>query len=272
MPRPAPPPTLAFVLALAVALLTSACLYDTGASYVSGPTEYPSVEVDPAPFDTVVAVNPQLALRFDRHLDPFQVDPLAAVRLTTGRRRVELDAWWDPVDRALYATPTEPLKPGVRYVLEVVAPSALPDLGGRTPDAALVEALRTPFTVDPAGVERDSPAPDLDESNPESEFRRLVISGPGSCTICHTTGSSYPGAELALDDLAALVNRPALTAPARTLVIPGQPERSYLLHKLLDDYPDIGGLPMPLGMGMSPDDRRSALRATQLWIRALPAL
>jgi len=258
-----------------LAILATSCLYDTGESHLVGPQGPPSAQVDPLPLSTGIPVNPRLALRFDRHLDPFEVDPPAAVRLTTGSRQVELEVWWDPLDRALYAEPTAALKSGVRYVFEVVSAAVMPDLAGRTLGEEAVMALRSPFTVDSEGAVRDLPAPLTDESDPAGEFERWVVQGPGQCGGCHASGALYPGTDLALDDLPALINRPARTSPARILVIPGHPERSYLMHKMLQDYPDIGGVRMPIlpgGFDFADADRRRMLRATQIWIRALPAL
>jgi hypothetical protein len=255
-----------------IALLAFGCLYDTGELYTQGPIGPPTAEADPPPFATGVPIDPILALRFDRHLDPFAVYPSAAVRLSSGRRQVELEVSWDPVDRAVYAIPTKRLTPGVRYVFEVVDPDLLPDLTGRTLDADAVEALRTPFTVDEEGVERSIPTDGIDLTDPEAAFRRYVVGGPGACAGCHTAGALYPNTDLALDDLDEVKRRQAKTSPERKLVVAGQPARSYLLHKLLFDYPDIGGEPMPLGIDMSDSDRRNALRATQAWIQSLSGL
>ena len=262
--------------ALAVTLHMTGCLFEPPPSYLVGPDGPPSATVEPAPLSSGVVVNPLLALRFDRQLDPFAVTPPSSVRLTSGGRQVELQVWWDPVDRAVYAEPTTELKPGVRYVFEVVDAGSLPDLAGRVLAASAVEALRSPFTVDhdPAGVRREIPPSPIDEADPEGAFEREVLRGPAACAGCHTAGALYPGTDLALDaeHRSELAGRPARTSPGRTLVIPGQPERSYLLHKMFEDYPGIGGEPMPLGVAMAVEDRRRALRITAAWIRALPSL
>ena len=258
--------------ALLLTLGLSGCLYETGDLPVMGPVGPPVATQSPTAFATGVPVDPRITLTFDRHLDPYAVLPADAVRLTSGDRQVELEVRWDPVDRAIVAEPTGPLSPGVRYVFEVVDAAALPDLTGRTLEAAAVENLRTPFTVDEGGLTRPPDDPLIDASDPEAAFREHVLAGPGGCAGCHSARALYLGTDLALDDLAGLIRRVARTSPERVVVVPGRPSRSYLLQKMLLDYPDIGGAPMPLGFDLSDGDRRKALRATEAWIRAATAL
>ena len=59
--------------------------------------------------------------------------------------------------------------------------------------------------------------------------------GRAACTSCHTNVGRTPAAGLNLSGPnahAALVNRPSVFKPGATLVIPNDPENSYLIHKL----------------------------------------
>lgn len=81
-----------------------------------------------------------------------------------------------------------------------------------------------------------------------------------SCGICHdgSEGMNLEG------DPAALVG--LLASNGRPLVVAGDPQRSYLLHKI-QGGPDIDGDPMPLDEPpLSEEDQR----AIRMWIASLP--
>ena len=69
------------------------------------------------------------------------------------------------------------------------------------------------------------------------------------CVVCHLPGGAQAG--LVLHPRAAydaLVNKPSTESPL-LLVAPGEPDKSYLLHKLMNTHLDVGGsgLQMPFG-------------------------
>ncbi len=75
-------------------------------------------------------------------------------------------------------------------------------------------------------------------------------SGRSACTQCHTDVGRTPAGRLnlagdAASAYAALVDRPSALQAGATLVIPGDPENSYLLAKL-HGSPGIAGGRMPL--------------------------
>jgi len=71
-------------------------------------------------------------------------------------------------------------------------------------------------------------------------------SGRSACVQCHTNQGRNPagGLNLAGDPYSALVGKPSVGKPGAILVIPGDPESSYLYQKL-EGTAGIAGLRMP---------------------------
>ncbi len=71
--------------------------------------------------------------------------------------------------------------------------------------------------------------------------------GRRACVQCHTNAGRNPaaGLNLAIDPYAALVNVPSRNKPGAVLVIPGDPDGSYVYQKLIG-APGIAGLRMPI--------------------------
>ncbi len=104
----------------------------------------------------------------------------------------------------------------------------LSDLTGPTPD------LTTTF----ASIQREI-------------FNTTDSSGRSACIQCHVTGGAAAGTGLILTSdvaYANLVNRASRLRAGETLVVPGDPDRSYLVRKL-EGGPDITGLRMPRNTG-----------------------
>jgi mono/diheme cytochrome c family protein len=91
-------------------------------------------------------------------------------------------------------------------------------------------------------------------------------SGRAACISCHTTnGRPAPAGNQNFDtpDLyQQLVNAPSARNPGATLVVPGDPDASYLVHKL-EGAADIVGARMPLGGPYLTDGQISIIRT---WI------
>lgn len=82
-------------------------------------------------------------------------------------------------------------------------------------------------------------------------FAASDSSGRAACTPCHTNVGRTPAAGLPLNEgfaHGALVGRPSRGKPGATLVVPGDPENSYLMHKL-EGRADMAGQRMPRGSG-----------------------
>lgn len=99
------------------------------------------------------------------------------------------------------------------------------------------------------------PTPNLEPtfSSIQAEILNTTdASGRLACVQCHTNaGGRAPSAGMNLTSgnaYAALVGTPSNGKPGAVRVIPGDPENSYLIHKL-EGNPDIAGQRMPRGNG-----------------------
>jgi hypothetical protein len=78
-------------------------------------------------------------------------------------------------------------------------------------------------------------------------FEKTDSAGRAACTSCHTSTGRNPLGGLNLNHDVAydqLINVPARGKPGAIRVIPGDPENSYIIHKL-EGAPDIAGRRMP---------------------------
>ncbi len=111
-------------------------------------------------------------------------------------------------------------------------------------------------TGDPA----DSGAPAGDTSF--SAIRDEILLPTCGFSTCH--GSGTGGLTITAEGAyAALVEAPSSISPGDILVIPGDPDGSYLVKKL-DGAADIVGGPMPVGAPLSASD----LSRIRTWIAA----
>ena len=98
------------------------------------------------------------------------------------------------------------------------------------------------------------PTPDLQPTFTSIQreiFASTDLAGRTACVNCHTNvGRPAPAGLVLLEGsaYAALVNVPSTTKPGAIRVIPGDPENSYLIHKL-EGRPSIVGLRMPRNQG-----------------------
>ena len=82
-------------------------------------------------------------------------------------------------------------------------------------------------------------------------FNTTDSSGRLACINCHTDVGRTPAGGLVLLDgrsYQALVGQPSRFKAGAILVVPGDPDASYLIHKL-DGAADIAGSRMPRGTG-----------------------
>ena len=114
-------------------------------------------------------------------------------------------------------------------------------------------------------IEADVPACNIDptlESLSENYFSKSCNFGS-----CHGAGKAG-GLDLTGDAHAALVNVPAVFAGAaangKILVIPGDPDNSYLVQKIEGPDPGEGGI-MPLGAS-TPMDPECRIKMVRQWI------
>jgi hypothetical protein len=79
-------------------------------------------------------------------------------------------------------------------------------------------------------------------------FETTDSSGRLACTNCHNGNAFVPGNLRAGSSYATLVNTRSVQRPDLFRVSPGNPENSYLIHKL-EGRPGIVGQRMPRGTG-----------------------
>jgi len=98
------------------------------------------------------------------------------------------------------------------------------------------------------------PTPDLQptlSSIQREIFNKQDSSGRLACTQCHTNAGRTPTGGLLLTDgqsFASLVGQASRAKPGAVLVVPGDPNNSYIIQKLEGD-PAIVGVRMPRGAG-----------------------
>jgi hypothetical protein len=113
------------------------------------------------------------------------------------------------------------------------------------------------------------PTPDLApsfRSLQSSIFSNTDPSNRLACVQCHTDQGRTPTGNLVLLEGRAyqqLVGRASTTKPGAILVIPGDPDNSYLVKKL-EGAPDINGLRMPRNEG--PFLTEGQIRVIRRWI------
>ncbi len=202
------------------------------------------VEVEP-PAGTEHPADLPLRIRFDRYLDPETVADSAAVR--SSDVYFSIRAAYDPVDRALLVVPVIQLRVGLEYVLEL-DPERLRGLEGERLDAPFEAVFR-------AGLPAGEGAP------PPVDFEADLAPALEAACDCH---GPEPAAFPPLTP-EALLEVPSRRQPERTLVVPGDAPNSYLLQRVLVDYPGVRGAPMPVE-GPLPDD---VLRDLVSWIEGL---
>ena len=79
-------------------------------------------------------------------------------------------------------------------------------------------------------------------------FQTTDSTGRRTCVTCHTTAGRVPAAGLNLEPAVAysnLVNARSVEKPALFRVAPGDPDNSYMIHKL-EGRSDIVGVRMPI--------------------------
>lgn len=182
-----------------------------------------------------------LTVTFDHYLDPDTItDGLA--RLTSGELPVATWVEYDPVGPAVEVHPFIDLRPGLGYTL-TLATEAIEALGGAA-GAGPVE-LRfiagPPLGTPPPGTPSDAAVAQVFDA-------RCGCHGPAP--------AAFPA--LRRD---ALVGVPSARQPDRVLVIPGRPMASYLVQRILEDYPGVRGMEKAL----SDDERRLIVR----WVEGL---
>jgi hypothetical protein len=116
--------------------------------------------------------------------------------------------------------------------------------------ALLVVAMGAAAACDEPLKDVTGPSPNLQPTFASIRteiFETTDLAGRTSCITCHTDQGRNPAGGLSLrgDPYVTLVNRPSVRKAGAVLVVPGDPDASYLIHKL-EGRSDILGLRMPL--------------------------
>ena len=137
----------------------------------------------------------------------------------------------------------------MRYVL-TIAPLALLAACSGQPG-------KQDATAETAGAEAPAAA---SGSLFQSEIAPLLAS---NCATCHLTGEEAGNMSLVPDKaIASLVGVAAKGAPGQIRVVPGDPDKSYLIHKLEGTHTKVGGTgaQMPFGAPPLPADKIAKIR------------
>lgn len=260
--------TLACAAAVFWAVSLGACSFPTDAEPIPTASEVPMTLLGvtlSSPIDMPQPVNPVITLAFSDIVDP-DTGSLVALRLGGKGSPLENLIEHNLVERKLILRPKASLVPNTEYQIDVS--TSIKSLAGVAIDKNSRVTFRTGTAVLPTTTE--PPLVLADIIGDKGQLKR-------SCTAtgCHSAQSPGEIAARGLDLSQAtptlrsyLTSANASGSPeALRLVQPGQPERSYLLRKLLagGSFTRIVGDPMP-GEG-SPLLETSALLAVQSWIR-----
>ncbi len=188
-------------------------------------------------------VDAPIRLRFEQYLFDSPSQGLG-IELVSGDRNAAVSVAYDPVDRALVLQPDRELRVGLGYVLRVPADSVF-GFGGER----LAEDLEIDF--------RAGPRVDYTPRPPVDFELHLLPKLEASC-YCHGEDAWPPL------DPATWVGQAARRQPERSLVVPGEALQSYLIQRVLADYPGVRGAPMPTEAPLDAE----TLKALVSWVEA----
>jgi hypothetical protein len=180
------------------------------------------------------ALNPVLVVQADTYMDDDTLISYAGGQLTSGGLGGGGALHHVFTQRRLYWTPSRPLIDGLEYR----ATFALPDVRSVTGSPPLPPATLTRLAIADGTRPAQALPPEILETPGWDEIAPILTA---RCGGCHGQ-AAWP--LLVPMERDALVN----TRDARTdrpLVRPFDPADSYLLHKLLPDYPDRRGTQQP---------------------------
>lgn len=194
--------------------------------------------------------NQPLSLAFNRYLDPDAFAYFNAMSLRSGGVRASGFTRYSPATRTLTFYPVRNLEPGLIYELRVDE-----ELVTSIQGEALEDGFSLRFQSARDGTTDEGPF--LEPVSFAESVEPLFIAGCG----CH-----YERPELLSLDYESLVGRPSSQRPARALVEPFDPARSYLLQKVLPSYPDRRFDIMPPPWSGLPRLERADLEVLENWI------
>ncbi len=196
----------------------------------STPPDFQVVGLRPASDSEAVARNAAVKVLFSDRPAPELVGPETAVLLEGGSRQVPVSYRVSLAECTLEIRPVDLFAAGQVYELRLS--EALESWAG----VPLPEPVRSVFTTG----EATAPQP-VEPAVDDAEVQARVF-GP-RCGCCHDPKTGAYAHVLALD-AASVVSASSRQDPGAKLVVPGAPERSYLLWKVVG-RPGLQGTVMP---------------------------
>jgi len=166
--------------------------------------------------------NKAIRIRFDRYL-AFESLVRSETRLESGEAGAAVDLSYDPVDRTMVVTPRRNMRVGLGYTL-TIPPTQIEGLDGTTLKEEVTLSFRAGALVE--------------EHTSVIKFETDIL--PVFVAYCGCHGPE-PKAFPQLDSPSGLVDRPSRRQPSLSLVNPGRPLDSYLIRRLLPNYPGTLG-------------------------------
>ncbi len=207
-------------------------------------------QLEPSPENGVVARDQSFRLQFNTYLNTEPLTFFNTLTLSTGSARVSGRTRYEMVDRQIIWTPRQRMISGLFYELtlntEVLASVTGQPYQG--PEFATIAAGDFLQEEPPA----PEPAPTWDDVEP------LFV----ACNGCHED----PEWMLSPMTYEGLVGQPSTQRDALLLVRPYDAPNSYLMHKILWDYPVREGQAQPPAWAGYQQLSRDAQRLVERWI------
>ncbi len=187
--------------------------------------------------------NQAIKIEFNDYLD---LESLVEtdIALNTGAEEVSIDLSYDPVDKMMLIIPRFGLRVGVGYELTVPSDTVRSMSGGQ-----LTKDLTLRLRAGPPTAQQASPPP----LNFDTDIRPIFEASCG----CHGPAPKlFP--ELTPE---FMLRRNSVRQPDRSPIEPGQPLESYLIQRLLPDFPGVRG---PTKMLSNSEKKRLVL-----WVRQM---
>ena len=241
--------------AVACAALVGGCVESAPVPFGFYDAPLRIVAIEPEPGDGPVARDQTFTVGFNAYLDPRPINFFNAATLGSGGVRASTRVDYRMVDRQLIVGTRRQMMPGLLYDL------------GFNPDV-LVSVTGQPFGGPPSiqfisGEHLDA-APD--EGEPRAGALRWADVAPifDPCNVCHQD----PEWMLPPMTRDAMVGRASPQRPDLLLVRPYDAPSSYLMHKILWDYPLRDGTAQPPPWAGYAQLSAEAQRLIEAWIRA----
>lgn len=242
------------ILALTLALQSAACQDNPPPSFDFYDRPLRVVAVSPAPDDGPIARDQTFTLTLNAWPDPAPLTWYNTASLASGGARASVQTSLLMVPRQIHVSLRAPLEPDLYYTLDL-NPETLRSITGQP----LEPPTNLTFLVGDYRMADLQPPP----ADPTPTRWRDVAPLLAPCDRCHDD----PAWRLPAISPRALIGQPSTQQPDLLLVHPFDPERSYLMHKLLWDYPLREGTAQPPPWDGGQPLPEQDLRLIERWIR-----